>query len=48
MIDTNGIYHLETAAAMLVRLLLCPLAGESLDGAPPHRLICGVTNVIGL
>ena len=48
MIDTNGIYHSETAAAMLGEAPPLSIARERLDGAPPHRLICGVTNVIGL
>jgi hypothetical protein len=48
MIDTNGIYHSVIAAARFARLVRRSIAGERLDGGPPHRLICGVTNVIGM
>jgi hypothetical protein len=47
MIDTIDIYHLETATAMFAGLIGV-LSAERLDGAPPHRLIWGIANVIEL
>jgi hypothetical protein len=41
MIDTTGIYHLEMAAAMLVRLILGLSAGDGLTAHYPSALSPG-------